>query len=116
MTTIRRIYAYLLAFAGLVMLSLAAANLIQLLIDTVLQSAAVASESSVRNTVSLSAAAALVGLPVWLVHWLWVGRWMRAEPGERASPLRRLYLYAVLVGAALEMVGSARQSLSSAFA
>ena len=37
-TTIRRIYAYLLAFAGLAMVSLAAANLLQLLVDLALSS------------------------------------------------------------------------------
>jgi len=115
-TTIRRIYAYLLAFAGLAMVSLAAANLLQLLVDLGLRSALVSTDSYVRDTVSLYAAAALVGLPVWLLHWLWIERSVRADPAERASTLRRLYLYAVLVGATLELVGAARDALFSAFA
>lgn len=116
MTTIRRIYAYLLAFAGLAMVSVAAASLIQLLVDLVLQSSVVTTNDSVRNTVSFSTAAALVGLPVWLVHWLWIGRSVRTDAQERASPLRRLYLYAILAGATLEMAGSVRDALSSTFA
>lgn len=116
MTTIRRIYAYLLAFAGLAMVSLAAANLLQLLVDLALHSPLLRTDSYVRDTVSLYAAAALVGLPVWLVHWLWIERWVRSNPEERASTLRRLYLYAVLVGATLEIAGSARDALSDAFA
>ena len=39
MTSIRRIYAYLLTFAGLAILSIAAANLAQLLIDVLLKPA-----------------------------------------------------------------------------
>ena len=116
MTTIRRIYVYLLAFAGLAMVSLAAANLVQLLVDLGLHSSAVSTDRYVRDTVSLYAAAALVGLPVWLVHWLWIARSVRSDPQERASTLRRLYLYAVLVGATLEIAGSARDALFSAFA
>ena len=38
MTTIRRTYAYLLGFAGLAMLAIALANLVQVLIDILLQS------------------------------------------------------------------------------
>jgi hypothetical protein len=115
-TTIRRVYAYLLAFAGLAMVSIAAANLVQLLVDLVLQSPAVRIDRYVRDTVSWWAAAALVGLPVWLLHWIWIGRSVRSDPQERASTLRRLYLYAALLGATLEMVGSARDALDSAFA
>jgi hypothetical protein len=115
-TIIRRIYAYLLAFAGLAMVSVAAATLIQVLVDLVLQSSALTSNGSLRNTVSFSAAAALVGLPVWLLHWLWIGRSVRADPQERASTLRRVYLYAVLAGATLEIAVSGREALYSAFA
>src|SRR5438105_4434776 len=86
-TSIRRIYAYLLAFAGLAMLSIAAASLLQVLVDVALQSPLTAAQQYVRDTVALNGAAALVGLPVWLVHWLWIQRTARADPGERASTL-----------------------------
>ena len=112
MTTIRRIYAYLLAFAGLAMVSLAAANLAQVLIDVALNAALVSStDRYVRDSVSLWGATALVGLPVWLLHWLWIQRTARADPDERASTLRRLYLYAVLGGALLVMGVSTREVL-----
>jgi hypothetical protein len=110
-TTIRRIYAYLLAFAGLAMVSLAAANLAQVLIDVVLQAPSASTERYVRDTVSLSGATALVGLPVWLLHWLWIQRTARSDPRERSSTLRRLYLYAVLGGAMLVIGVSTREAL-----
>jgi hypothetical protein len=84
------------------MVALAAANLAQVLIDVVLSAPLVTSTNSyVRDSVSLWGATALVGLPVWLLHWLWIQRTARADPDERASTLRRLYLYAVLGGAVL---------------
>ena len=115
MTTIRRIYAYLLAFAGLAMVSLAAAHLAQLLIDVALQSPPATAGGYVRDTVSLWGALALVGLPVWLLHWLWVQRSTRADADEMTSPLRRLYLYAVLAGAILAAGYSIQEMLVQIF-
>jgi len=116
MTTIRRIYAYLLAFAGLGMLSFAAANLGQLIIELLLNTPTADTARHVRETVSVNGAVALVGLPVWLLHWRWTERWARADPLERASTLRRLYLYVVLGAALLVLAYSSYDVLESAFA
>ncbi len=115
MITIRRIYAYLLAFAGLAMVSAAAANLGQVLIDLLLESQQASAERYVRDAVSRWGATALVGLPVWLLHWLWIERIARADPGERASTLRRLYLYVLLGSAMLVAAFSAREALLELF-
>ncbi len=40
----------------------------------------------------------LIGLPVFLVHWLWAQRLARRDPDERGGILRTLYLYAMLAG------------------
>jgi hypothetical protein len=114
-TTIRRIYAYLLAFFGLAMLSIAAANLGQLLVDLALQAPLASTGSYLRDTVSLYVALALVGLPAWLLHWLWIGRTARANQHELASTLRRLYMYGVLAGAMLVMAVSAGHVLGRLF-
>jgi Domain of unknown function (DUF5671) len=115
MTTVRRTYLYLLACAGLAMWSIAVANLAQVLIDLALQSSAVRAEGYVRDTISLNAAAALVGLPAWLVHWWWIQRSARSDPRERASTLRRLYVYLVLASAMLIAASSASDALRQAF-
>lgn len=115
MTTIRRIYAYLLAFAGLAMLSVAAANLAQVLIDVLLQSPLATAERYVRDAVSLWGATAIVGLPVWLLHWLWIQRMGRSDAHERASTLRRLYLYALLGGGMLVIGFASREVLLQLF-
>jgi hypothetical protein len=112
MTTIRRIYAYLLAFAGLGMFAFAGANLSQLVIDLLLGAPSVRDAAYVRETVSINTAAALVGLPVWLLHWRWTERWARDNPHERASTLRRLYLYLVLAAALVVLAYASHEFLS----
>lgn len=115
MTTIRRIYAYLLAFAGLAIVAIAAANLAQLLIDVVLHASITSSDGYVRNTAALHGAAALVGLPVWWLHWRWIERTVQADPPERTSALRALYLYVVLAGAAIALAVSFNDALRHLF-
>jgi hypothetical protein len=70
----------------------------------------------VRDTVSLWGALAIVGLPVWLLHWLWMERTARSDPRERASTLRRLYLYVVLAGASVVIAIMTAAILRIAFA
>jgi len=115
MTSIRRIYAYLITFAGLSLLTLAVANLGQLLLGLALPSGALTTAESVRDSTAQYAAAALVGLPVWLLHWLWIQRTARRDEGERSSTLRRLFLYAVVATSMLVLAGSLQDTLESAF-
>jgi hypothetical protein len=109
--TIRRIYAYLLAFAGLSMLALAVVNLGQLGVDLWLGTP---SAEHVRDTLAFNIAAALVGLPVWLLHWGWTERWARDSLAERASTLRRLYVYAVLISATWALAYAAHEAIAAA--
>ncbi|MBV9545419.1 MAG: hypothetical protein JOY61_13705 [Chloroflexi bacterium] len=114
MSTIRRIYAYLLAFAGLGMLAVATVNLGQLVLELLLHAPSAATAQHVRETVSIDVAAMLVGLPVWLVHWRWTERWAQGDPLERASTLRRLYVYAVLAAAGWALAWSTHQVVYAA--
>ena len=93
MSAIRRIYVYLLSFVGLLMLSGAVSNLGRVIVELVASSVVA---EYLREEVSRWGAAALVGLPVWLVHWSWAQRLASQSPDERSSTLRRLYLYAVV--------------------
>ena len=43
-------------------------------------------------------AVAVIGLPIFLVHWLWAQRLARRDEDERGSALRRFYLYGTLAG------------------
>src|SRR5207247_3211959 len=110
---IRRIYVYLLAFAGLVMLVLGVANLGQVVIQAVASPTA-AGTAFLRDEVSRWGAAALIGLPVWLVHWWWAQRLAGGSVDERASVLRRLYLYASLSVGLIATAGGTHGLLSEA--
>ena len=51
--------------------------------------------ASIEDT-ALQIALIVIGLPIYLVHWLWAQRLAKRDPEESASILRCLYLYAVL--------------------
>src|SRR5579864_1743315 len=98
MTAVRRIYVYLVTFAALATFSLGVANLIRALLEAWVSTASAATPGYLQDQVALWGASALVGLPLWAVHWTWARR-LSVDPAERSSVLRRLFLYAVLSGA-----------------
>ena len=114
MITIRRIYVYLLAFAGLLMLAGGAANLGRVLLEVLFAAPASTSASYLREEVSRWGAAAVVGLPVWLLHWWWAHRAAQASPDEAVSALRRLFLYLVLGMAVLAGASALHEALRNA--
>ncbi len=85
MKTVRRVYVYLVAFIGLVMVT---AGLSGLLRDILTR--------GTNNSIAFNAALTLAGLPLWLLHWLLARRAARRDVLDRAAPLRRLYIYAAL--------------------
>ena len=56
-----------------------------------------------REQVSLFATLAIVGLPVWLIHWR---ASVTVSAAEAHSLARRLYLYVSLIGAVLALIGA----------
>jgi hypothetical protein len=100
MSTVRRVYLYIVAAAGLVTLAVGAANLGQALVLATTSGGERLVMAGLRSQVALGAAAAVVGLPVWLLHWLPASRAAERDPAERAALLRRLYLYVALAAAA----------------
>lgn len=105
MTTIRRVYIYVVAFAGLAALTVGLANLGRALLAVLVGASAAAAPGYLRDQVSLWVAVALVGLPLWALHWRWAQR-LSDDLEERTSTLRRLYLYLVLAGATLVAAGT----------
>ncbi len=100
MAVVRRVYVYLLAWAGLGMLALGTANVGRVLVAVLDGASIAARDTYVRDEVSRWGALALVGLPVWLLHWVAAQR-LAKDPAERSSPLRRLYLYVALAQGAI---------------
>jgi hypothetical protein len=48
------------------------------------------------SVIAFQIAVVVIGLPIFLVHWLWAQRLARREAGERQDVLRRVYLYGTL--------------------
>jgi hypothetical protein len=95
MATVRRWYIFVTATIGLHGLAWALIALLRGVLGT-------EGQPPVATT-AFQIALVLVGLPIWLVHWLWAERLARADADERASALRRLYLYGNLAGLLLPL-------------
>ena len=98
MINIRRIYVYLVSAITLQAVVWATIALLRNLTGGRL--------SYSTSTIAAQIAMIIVGLPIFLVHWLWAQRSAAADPAERASVERRLYLDAMLMGFIVPMVVS----------
>src|SRR2546425_3613432 len=96
----RRLYLYIVGAASLGMLVVGLANLGATTLDLLLRPGAIA--STYRDAYAGYGAVTLVGLPVWAIHWGIAQRLAGRHPDERASAIRRLYLY-LAMGALLVM-------------
>lgn len=105
---IRRFGRGLLALAGLITVSVGAGSLLNLLAQSL---TAFGSSEAMRETLSFGLSALGIGLPYWLVHWgplqaEALGEGETAQ-GARRSLVRRVYLYLVLFGSVLAVMGFA---------
>lgn len=96
MKSIRRLYFYLVAFIsievvlwGLVGLLRSVAN------DTI---------SGGADALAQALALILVGVPIFLVHWLWVQRASAREEEEKTATLRAVFFYAILLATLIPVV------------
>jgi len=88
MSNVRRGYTYLACIASLEAVAWAVISLLRNLL-------APGKFTSLEDT-ALQVAAIVVGLPIFLVHWLWAQRLAGRDPEERGAVLRRLYLYGTM--------------------
>lgn len=59
------------------------------------------------EAIAFQVAVIVIGLPVYLIHWLWAQRLAAADPDERADSLRRLYLYGNMAALLIPAVSNA---------
>ncbi|HEY0605020.1 MAG TPA: DUF5671 domain-containing protein [Herpetosiphonaceae bacterium] len=113
---VRRVYIYAAAFLGLQLAAMGAQGMIGALLEQVLAPAALSDtlQAGMVYQLSLNLALLLVGVPLWLGHWTWAQR-MQRHPDEQFSALRRLYGYAVLLIAMLNLLLAIRQVLAALF-
>ena len=88
MSSVRRGYIYLACIASLESVAWAAIALLRgLLVPDTFR--------SVEDT-AWPIAVIVVGLPIFLAHWLWAQRLASGEAEERGAVVRRLYLYGAM--------------------
>ena len=108
----RRLYIYIVAAASLGMLLIGLVNLGTTGLDQLFRTTPL--YSNPRDSYAGFGAVTLVGLPVWGIHWWIAQRLARRNLDERASALRRLYLYAVLAATGVATAILARGFLEHA--
>jgi len=99
MATIRRLYIFLVCAISLQAVTWAVITLLQNLLPP-------GPQGSVTAT-AFQSAIIIVGLPFFLVHWLWAQRLAGQDEEERGTALRRLYLYLMLAAFLFPFVGKA---------
>ncbi|HKZ03481.1 MAG TPA: DUF5671 domain-containing protein, partial [Pyrinomonadaceae bacterium] len=85
MASTRRWYIYLVCAVSLQSIAWAMIALLRNLLGT-----------SSNVSIAFKIAVILVGMPLFLVHWLWAQRLAARDLDERANALRRLYIYATM--------------------
>jgi hypothetical protein len=110
-TTVRRVYVYLVALASLLMMGSGAGGLGRVILLRILDASQATLNTNLRSAAAENGALVLVGLPVWLLHWTMANRAARRDRAERTATLRRLYLYAVLTITSLIAANGAYESL-----
>ncbi len=95
---LRRLYLYLVSAAALVVL---AAGLVLLGGTSLLFAFNDPGAETSRGQLAIFTAMTVVALPVWGVHFWFALRFASRDPFERASALRRLYLYWACLGGSI---------------
>lgn len=99
---LRRLYLYLVSIAALATLATGLSGL-GIFVLTIIFNGDSATYN--RSTLAGFTAMTVVALPVWAVHFWFARRFAYRDPAERASAIRRLYLYlaclALSIGAAI---------------
>jgi uncharacterized protein DUF5671 len=90
MKTVRRLYFYAVAFISI---EVVLWGLINLLRSTIVDGTV----GGQADTLAQALALILVGMPIFLFHWLWAQRAARRDPEEQTAALRAVFFYAVLL-------------------
>lgn len=105
---VRRFSLAILALAGLIAFVVGTGILLNLLAEAL---TAVGSAETLRRSLASGLSALVVGVPYWLIHWIPLEQEMFKEAegaqSARRSLVRRAYLYLVLFGSVLAVMGSA---------
>ena len=96
MKSIRRLYFYLVAIISIEVVVWGLVGLLRSIVDQTVSGGA--------DALATALALILVGLPIFLVHWLWAQRVSAREEEEKEATLRAVFLYAILLGTLIPVV------------
>lgn len=89
MKSIRRLYFYLVAFISVEVVAWGLIGLLRSIVNKTVSGGA--------DVLARALALILVGVPIFLIHWLWAQRASTQEEEEREASLRAVFLYAILL-------------------
>src|SRR5512137_1566334 len=97
MRSIRRLYFFLVALISLEVVLWGLINLLRTTFSSGLTFPG-------ADTLAQALALILVGVPIFVVHWLWAQNVSAKDPEEHSASLRALFLYATLLGTLIPVV------------
>src|SRR5215510_4893389 len=89
MKSIRRLYFYLVAFISIEVVVWGLVGLLRSIVDETVSGGA--------DALAQALALILVGVPIFLIHWLWAQRVSARDDEEKTATLRAVFLYAILL-------------------
>jgi len=96
MKSIRRLYFYLVAFISIEIVLWGLVGLLRSIVDD--------NVSGGADALAQALALILVGVPIFLIHWLWAQRASARDEEEKTASLRAAFLYAILLGTLIPVV------------
>ena len=96
MKTVRRLYFYAVAFISIEVVLWGVISLLRSIVDDTVGGQA--------QALARALALVLVGMPIFLFHWLWAQRAAARDPEEQTAGLRALFFYAILISTLIPLV------------
>ena len=107
MQNIRRVYLYLVSAISLVVVTWAVIGLARLVFDEGIGQGQITSLAWLLALI-------IVGLPIFLFHWLMAQHLARNSIDEQTSPVRQAYFYVVMAAGAIPIIGNIYRLLDNA--
>lgn len=96
MKSIRRLYFYLVAFISIEVVVWGLVSLLRSVVDDTITGGA--------DALAQALALILVGVPIFLIHWLWAQRAAARDEEEKTATLRAVFFYAILLATLIPVV------------
>ena len=107
MKSIRRLYFYLVAFISIEVVVWGLVGLLRSIVNNTISGGA--------DALAQALALILVGVPIFLIHWLWAQRVSARDPEERSATLRAVFLYGILLATLIPVVQNVLAFINRSF-